>query len=46
MYKTLVDLLEEENADIAHCGYQMVFQIEWIITIIQERRRYRQRKKD
>lgn len=25
MYKTLVDLLEEENADIAHCGYQMVF---------------------
>lgn len=25
MYKILVDLLEEENADIAHCGYQMVF---------------------
>ena len=25
MYETLVDLLEEENADIAHCGYQMVF---------------------
>ena len=25
MYKTLVDLLEEENADISHCGYQMVF---------------------
>ena len=25
MYKTLVDLLEEENADIAHCGYQIVF---------------------
>lgn len=25
MYKTLVDLLEEENVDIAHCGYQMVF---------------------
>ncbi len=25
MYKILLDLLEEENADIAHCGYQMVF---------------------
>ena len=25
MYKILVDLLEEEDADIAHCGYQMVF---------------------
>lgn len=25
MYKTLVNLLKEENADIAHCGYQMVF---------------------
>lgn len=25
MYETLVNLLEEEDADIAHCGYQMVF---------------------
>lgn len=25
MYETLVKLLEEEDADIAHCGYQMVF---------------------
>ena len=25
MYEVLVKLLEEENADIAHCGYQMVF---------------------
>lgn len=25
MYEILVNLLEEENADIAHCGYQMVF---------------------
>ena len=25
MYEILVKLLEEENADIAHCGYQMIF---------------------
>lgn len=25
MYSTLVKMIEEENADIAHCGYQMVF---------------------
>ena len=25
LFKTLMKLLNEENADIAHCGYQMVF---------------------
>lgn len=25
MYETLINLMEKEEADIAHCGYQMVF---------------------
>ena len=41
MYETLLKNAIENNADISHCGYQMVFRQELIIITIPEKRLFR-----